>query len=417
MGMTLSEKILSRHAGRDVVPGEIILADVDAAFTHDSNRLAALEIFKQMNGKRSFDPERVILIIDHHYPAPQEVRAGIHRKMREMASSIGCVLHDGIGICHVLIPEKGHALPGDLVVGTDSHCCTGGALGAFVTGVTSIDMAATMITGKLWFMVPRTIKINIVGMLPAGVSAKDIILFILASVPAGDAAYRAIEFSGPVIDTLSMEARLTLTSLVVEIGAKVGLIAPDRTTIEWVNRRKPARAYTPETPDPDAIYAKEITVDVSTLSPYVATPHYVGNGVPIEGVLGTPIAQGNITSCTVRLEDLRIAASIVKGRKIAPGVRFFIIPSSREVLQNALSEGVISTLMEAGASVGAPSCFGCSSGGWWGVPSDGEAVISTATRNTRGRLGNPQASIYLASTATVAASVLEGRITDPRPYF
>ena len=418
MGMTLAEKILSRHAGRNVVPGEIIVAEIDVTFTHDSNRPLAVEVFKEMNGKKPFNPQRFIQLIDHHYPAPREANAHIHQKMREMGRDIGCVFYEGEGICHVVIPEKGHVLPGDLAVGTDSHSSTSGALGAFVTGVGSTDMAVAMMTGKLWFMVPETIKMNVTGILPAGVFAKDIILHIIASVTADGATYWAVEFTGPVIEKLSMEARFTITNMAVEMGAKVGMIAPDQTTLAWVNQRKPAREFTPEMPDPDAKYAKEITFDVSHLSPYVATPHYVDNGVPIEEIVGTPINQGNLTSCTAaRLEDLRIAAAILKGRKIAPGIRFFVIPGSREILKNALAEGLISIFVEAGGSVGAPSCFGCSGGGWWGVPSDGEVVISTANRNFKGRLGNPQAFIYLASPATVAASVLEGRIADPRPYF
>lgn len=417
MGMTLTEKILSRHAGLNVLPGEIIVADVDAVFSHDSNRPLALEVFKEMNGKELFDPQRVIQIIDHHFPAPREVNAQIHQKMREMSSDIGCTFYEGQGICHVVIPEKGHVLPGDLVVGTDSHSCTSGALGAFVTGVGSTDMAVAMITGKLWFMVPETIKMNITGILPSGVFAKDIIIYIAASLTADGATYQAVEFTGPVIEKLSMDARFTLSNMAVEMGAKVGLIAPDQTTLDWVNPRA-TREFTPEIPDPDAKYVKEITFDVSNLSPYVAKPHYVDNGVPIGEIVGTPITQGNLTSCTAaRIEDLRIAAAILKGRKIAPGMRFFVIPGSREILKKALAEGLISIFVEAGGSVGAPSCSGCSGGGWWGVPSDGEVVISTANRNFQGRLGNSKAFIYLASPATVAASVLEGRIADPRPYF
>jgi len=417
MGMTLAEKILSRHTGRNVVPGEIIVADVDAMFTHDSNRPLAVEVFKQINGKKFFDPQRVIQIIDHHFPAPGEASAQIHKIMRDAGREIGGTFYEGEGTCHVVIPEKGHVLPGDLVVGTDSHSCTHGALGAFATGIGSIDMAVAMFSGKLWFMVPETIKMNIVGTLPAGVFAKDIILYIIASVTADGATYQAVEFTGPVIEKLSMDARFTLSNMAVEMGAKVGLIAPDQTTLEWVKPRA-SRAFIPETPDPDAKYIREITFDVSNLSPYIAKPHFVDTGVPIEEVLGTPITQGNLTSCTAaRMEDLRIAASILKGRKIAKGMRFFIIPGSREVLKKAIEEGLLSIFVEAGGSVGAPSCFGCSGGGWWGVPSDGEVVISTANRNFKGRLGNPNAFIYLASPATVAASVLEGRIADPRPYF
>ncbi len=418
MGMTLAEKILSQHAGHEARPGEIIVASIDATVSHDANRPLALEVFQRMNGKALFDPKRVVQVIDHHYPAPGEANAAVHQKIRALSSELGCNLYEGEGICHLVMPEKGRVLPGELVVGTDSHTCTYGALGAFSTGVGSTDMGVVMITGKLWFMVPETIKINVTGTLPPGIFAKDIILHIIASITADGATYQAVEFAGPIIEQLSMDGRFTLSNMAVEMGAKAGMIAPDRTTRDWVEAHSPKREYTPVLPDSDAVYAKEIHIEVSDLPPYVAKPHFVDNGVPVEEVLGTPINQGNQTSCTAsRFEDLEIAAQILKGRKIADGVRFFIIPSSRSVLKRALEAGIISTLVEAGASVGSPSCFGCSGGGHFGVPADGEVVISTANRNFQGRLGNPRAFIYLASPATVAASVLEGKIADPRPYF
>ena len=418
MGMTLAEKIFSEHVGRHVRPGEIVIADIDSMVTHDANRPLALEIFWKMNGKKLCDPQRLIQVIDHHYPAPGETNAMVHWKMRQASAQLGCNLYEGEGICHVVMAEKGHVLPGDLVIGTDSHTCTYGALGAFATGVGSTDMGVALISGKLWFMVPETIKMNIIGTLPSGVFAKDVILFIIASITADGATYQAVEFVGPVIDSFSMDARFTICNMAVEMGAKSGMIAPDQTTKTWVNNRKPLRGYSIQFPDSDALYAKELTFDVSQLTPYVAKPHYVDNGVPVEEVIGTPINQGNLASCTAaRVEDLRIAAQILKDRKIASGVRFLVVPSSREVLKIALSEGIISTLVDAGASIKSPSCAGCSGGAAFGVPADNEVVISTANRNFKGRLGNPKASIYLASPATVAASVLEGKIADPRPYF
>ncbi len=418
MGKTMAEKILSRHAGRDVKPGEIIVADIDATVSHDANRPLALEVFQKMNGEKLFDPQRVVQVIDHHYPAPGEANAAVHHKMRKLSKALGCNIFEGDGICHVLMPEKGFVLPGDLVVGTDSHTCTYGAIGAFSTGVGSTDMGVALITGKLWFMVPETIKMNFTGTLPPGVFAKDLILFVIASVTADGATYEAVEFTGPVIEKLSMDGRFTLSNMAVEMGAKAGMIPPDEKTLSWVNRHSPRREFTPERPDADASYSKSLTFDVTDLSPYVAKPHYVDNGIPVEKLLGTPIHQGNLTSCTAsRLEDLRIAAHVLKNRKLADGIRFFIIPSSRSILQKALAEGIIQTLVDAGACIGSPSCFGCSGGGHFGVPADGEVVISTANRNFQGRLGNPKAFIYLASPATVAASVLEGRIADPRPYF
>jgi 3-isopropylmalate/(R)-2-methylmalate dehydratase large subunit len=418
MGMTLAEKILSQHAGRDVKPGEIIVADIDGTVSHDANRPLALEAFERMEGSALFDPKRVVQVIDHHYPAPGEANAAVHQKIRKMTSQLGCKLYEGEGICHVVLPENGYVLPGDLIVGTDSHTCTNGAVGAFATGVGSTDMGVVLITGKLWFMVPETIKMNVVGTLPPGVFAKDIILHIIASISADGATYQAVEYAGPVIEKLSMDARFTLSNMAVEMGAKAGMVAPDQTTLDWIAAHNPKREFTPVQPDPDAGYAKEMEFDVSNLSPYVATPHYVDNGVPVEEVLGTPINQGNLTSCTAaRFEDLEIAAQILKGKKIADGIRFFIIPSSRSVLKRALEKGIISTLVEAGGCVGSPSCFGCSGGGHFGVPGDDEVVISTANRNFQGRLGNPRSRIFLASPATVAASVLEGKIADPRNYL
>ena len=418
MGMTLAEKIFSRHAGHEVKPGEIIVADIDATMSHDANRPLALDVFKQLNAKTVFNPERVIQIIDHHYPAPGATNAGVHEKMRKICGETGCILYEAEGICHVVMSEKGHVMPGDLVIGTDSHTCTYGAVGAFSTGVGSTDMGVAMIAGKLWFLVPETIKMNITGTIPPGVFSKDIILHIIATITADGATYQAVEFTGPVIETLSMDARFTLSNMAVEMGAKAGMIPPDETTMEWVKSHEPKREFTPEYPDMDARYASEMTFDVSNLSPYVAKPHYVDNGVPIEEVLGTPINQGNLASCTAaRFEDLKIAAQILKGRKIAKGTRFFVVPGSREIFKKALAEGLISTFVDAGACIGSPSCGGCSGGASYGVPADGEVVISSANRNFQGRLGNPKAFIYLASPATVAASVLEGKIADPRPYL
>ncbi|MBW1695453.1 MAG: 3-isopropylmalate dehydratase large subunit [Deltaproteobacteria bacterium] len=418
MGMTLAEKILSNHIGRQVKAGEIVVSRIDAAVSHDANRPLALEMFFKMNGKKLFDPQRVFQIIDHHYPAPSEANAAVHKKLREYTLQLGCSLYEGEGICHVVMPEKAHVLPGEVVIGTDSHTCTYGALGAFSTGVGSTDMGVALITGTLWFMVPETIKINVVGTLPSGVFAKDIILHIIASMTADGATYKAVEFTGPIIDALSMDGRFTLTNMVVEMGAKTGMIAPDRKTLQWVDQRNTTRSFEPVLPDPDAEYSEEITFDVSSLSPYVAKPHYVDNGVPIEEVIGTPITQGNLCSCTAaRIEDLRIAANILKGRKIASGLRFIVVPGSREVLKRALDEGLISIFVDAGACFRTPSCSGCSGGGAFGVPADGDVVISTANRNFKGRLGNPNAFIYLASPATVAASMLEGRIADPRHYI
>jgi 3-isopropylmalate/(R)-2-methylmalate dehydratase large subunit len=417
MGMTLAEKILSRHVGRDVKPGEIVLATVDATVSHDSNRPQAAEMFKKLGGKKVFNPNRVAMILDHHYPAMAEANARIHKMMKNFSEEQKCVFYQGEGICHMVIPENGHILPGEILVGTDSHTCTNGAIGAFATGVGSTDMGFTLITGKLWFMVPETIKMMITGKLPAGVFAKDIILHIIATVTAEGATYKAVEFTGPVIEELSMDARFTLCNMAIEMGAKVGMVPPDQTTLDWVKKRTRGEVI-PEVPDPDAHYAEVMEFNVSDLTPYVAIPHQVDKGVPIERVLGTPVDQANIVSCTCsRIEDLRIVASILRGRKIAKDMRLMVVPGSRQVLKKALHEKLINIFVDAGGSVGTPNCMGCAAGGHFGVPSDGEVVISTGNRNFKGRLGNPNAFIYLASPATAAATALEGKIADPRPYF
>jgi 3-isopropylmalate/(R)-2-methylmalate dehydratase large subunit len=416
MGMTLAEKILSSHTGRDVKAGEFVLANIDGMMTHDINRPLALEVFQQMQGERLFDPSKVYMMLGHHFPAPDEASAIAHQKMRRFCEEQGNILYEGLGIEHVVMTERGFALPGELVIGTDSHTCTYGALGVFSTGVGSADMGVAMITGKLWFLVPETIRLKLNGSLPPGVFPKDLILYLVATLTADGATYKAVEFAGPVVEEMSMDGRFTLCNMAVEMGAKAGLIVPDETTLEWVKGRA-TREYTPQVPDPSADYSKVMEFDVSDLAPYVAKPHQVDNGVPIEELVGTPINQANLVSCNAaRIEDLRVAASLLKGLKIAPGVRMLVVPPSREVLKAALVKGLIETFIDAGCHMGSPNCGGCADT-MFGTPSDGDVVISTANRNFKGRLGNPRASIYLASPATVAASALEGRIVDPRPYF
>jgi len=412
----MAEKIFSRHVGREVKAGEIVLADVDATMSHDANRPLALEAFEEMEGDKIFDPKRVFMLMDHHFPAHGQGDAASHNKMRKFCAEQGCTLYQGEGIAHVVMPEKGHVLPGELVVGTDSHTCTYGAIGAFSCGIGSTDMAVTLMTGKLWFMVPETIRMNITGKLPPGVFPKDLILYIIASITADGATYQAVEFTGPVIEIMSMDGRFTLSNMAVEMGAKAGLIAPDDITLQWVKGRAD-RKFTVDTPDPEADYAKVMEFDISDLTPYVAKPHYVDNGVPVDDVVGTPIHQANLVSCTAaRMDDLRVAASILKGRKIDPGIRMLVVPASRQVLKQALQEGLIDIFVDAGCHVGPPNCGGCG-GEVFGALADGDVVISTANRNFKGRLGNPQAFINLASPATVAASALAGKIADPRPYF
>jgi 3-isopropylmalate/(R)-2-methylmalate dehydratase large subunit len=416
MGMTLTQKIMSRHVGHEVKVGEIVLAKIDATMSHDANRPLALEAFEDMGGKRLFDPSRVVMLLDHFFPAPGQGAVTVHNRMRDFCRKQGCILYEGEGVCHAVMTEKGHVLPGDLVIGSDSHTCTYGGLGALAIGVGSADMAVALITGKLWFMVPETIKMQINGPLPPGVFAKDIILHIIASITTDGATYQAVEFSGDVIDHMGMDGRFTLCNMAVEMGAKAALIAPDETAITYA-RARATRQFTPEYADRNAEYSRIMDFNVSNLSPYVAKPHNVDNGVPIEEALGTPINQANLNSCTAgRIDDLREAAKVLRGRKIAPGVRLLVVPASREVYRQALEEGLLNIFHEAGGHMGVPNCLACG-GEFFGALSDGEVVITSANRNFRGRLGNPNSSIYLASPATVAASAVEGKIADPRQYF
>jgi len=416
MGMTLVEKILSNHVGRSVKQGEFVLATIDATMSHDANRPLAIDAFYDMGGTTLFNPDRVVMALEHNYPALSDAHIVSHQKIRTFCKEQKCRLYEGEGIGHSIMMEKGHVLPGDLVVATDSHTTTYGAVGAFASGIGSTDMAVALMTGKLWFLVPETIKINVMGTLPAGVSSKDIILYVIHKMTADGATYKAVHFGGTAIGTLSMDARMTMTNMAVEMGAKVAFIEPDDVTFDWLKNRT-AKTISPVYADPDAVYADLIDIDVSKLSPFIAKPHRVDNGASIEDVEGTPIHQGNIVSCTgARLDDLRIAAAILKGKKILEGQRLVIVPSSREVFKAALNEGLISIFVESGGIIGSPSCAGCS-GQKFATPGDGDVVISTANRNFLGRLGNSKASIYLASPATVAASVLNGKITDPRRYL
>jgi 3-isopropylmalate/(R)-2-methylmalate dehydratase large subunit len=416
-GKTIAEKVLSAHAGTDARAGDIVVADVDFVMGQDGTSPLAIKALERMGAEKVFDPEKVALVIDHSSPSPLEGVSTLHTMMREFGKRTGAKIYDvGCGVCHQLIPEQGHVVPGDLVVGCDSHTCTYGALNVFSTGVGSTDGAAAMASGKLWFRVPETMRFTLNGTLPAGVFSKDVILHIAGLLGADGATYMAIEFDGPVIDAMSVEARMTISNMAIEVGAKAGLMRADAKTLEWFDGRG-VRKPMPVSPDADAVYAVTHSLDLSGLTPQVAKPHSVDNVAPIVDVEGTPVQQGFLGTCTNgRLEDLSIASGILKGRKVHPDVRFIVAPASRQVYLDAMTAGYIQTLVEAGAAVVTPGCGPCV-GTHNGVPSDGENVISTANRNFKGRMGNSDAFVYLASPATVAASVIEGRITDPRKYF
>lgn len=417
MGKTIAEKILSRHAGKDLYAGDFAVCGIDFAFGQDGTSAIIIDRVKEL-GVRQLKTN-FCLVIDHSAPSPNEGVSRVHKKMRQFSQEYNVSLYDiGCGVCHQVIPESGEILPGDLVLGADSHTCTYGALGVFATGVGSTDLAISLACGKNWFKVPETFKIIVKGKIPKGVFAKDIILYIISSIKADGATYKAVEFTGPVIDKLDMDSRFTICNMVVEMGAKAGFMPQDKTTISWLKERVyQERKIAIVAADPDANYEKTLTYDISDLKPQVSSPHSVDNAVAVDCLSEVMVNQAFLGTCTNgRLQDLKIAARILKGKKVAGGVKFIVAPASRSIFLAALKEGLINTFIESGAVVVSPGCGPCV-GTHSGIPADGEVVVSTANRNFKGRMGNPNAFIYLASPATVAASAIEGHITDPRRYL
>lgn len=417
MGKTIAEKIFSQHCGHDVKAGDIVIASLDFVMGQDGTAPLAINSFNEMRGEKVFDPSKIAFVIDHSAPSPNEGVSSLHKLMRKFSREKGVLLYDiGCGVCHQLLPEQGHVVPGDLVIGADSHTCSYGAINAFSTGVGSTDLAAAMISGKLWFKVPQTIKFNCKGTLPSGVFAKDLILHIIGDITADGVTYLAAEFSGKAISTLPVEERFTITNMAIEMGAKTGLFEYDSKIEAWVKERA-QKPLNPVYPDPDAEYTAHKEYDASNLEPQLACPHTVDNVAPVAELEGMKIDQAFIGTCTNgRLNDLRTAAKILQGREIPSSVRLIIAPASKQVYLDAMNEGTLQNLVEAGAAVVTPGCGPCV-GTHNGIPSDEEVVLSTANRNFKGRMGNSNAYIYLASPATVAASALNGKVTDPRPYF
>jgi 3-isopropylmalate/(R)-2-methylmalate dehydratase large subunit len=417
MKKTIAEKIFSAHSQRDVSAGEIVVVNVDFMMGQDGTTPLAIRALKAMAGGNVKYPEKAALVIDHSSPSPNEGVSALHKLMRDFAAEQGVPLYDiGRGVCHQVVPESGAIVPGDLVVGADSHTCTYGALGVFSTGVGSTDLAAALVSGKLWFKVPQSIKFVVNGEWPEGVYSKDLILKIIGDIGADGATYYSAEFTGSAISDLSVEARFTISNMAVEMGAKAGLMETDQKAVDWL-KDKSNKQINKISADAGADYVNQIEIDISKVEPMVAKPHTVDNTSTVREAEGLRIDQAFLGTCTNgRLEDLEIAASIVKGKKVSGNVRFIVAPASKQVMLNAMEKGVLRTLIESGAAVVTPGCGPCV-GTHNGVPSDGENVISTANRNFKGRMGNSNAFIYLASPATVAASALEGRITDPRKYL
>ena len=408
---TISEKIFSRASGHRAEAGEIVEAEVDYAMSHDGTSVLAIKAFTEMGSERVWDPERIVVPFDHIVPANNSTAADLQRMVRSWARDQGIVhfFEGGRGICHQVFPEEGFALPGTLLVGADSHSCTYGAFGAFGTGVGATDMAEIYSRGRLWFKVPETIAVRISGRLGEMVLAKDLTLMLVGAIGADGATYRALEYLGETVESLSISGRMTLCNMGVEMGAKAAIVPADGTTEEYLRGR--ARGpYQPVRSDPGS-YDTEMEFDVSDLSPQVAVPFRVDQVRPVGDLAGTEVDQVFIGTCTNgRLEDLEVAARILKGREVK--ARTLVIPASREVFLQALSSGVLEALVRAGAMIGTPGCGPCL-GAHMGVISEGEVCLSTANRNFPGRMGKG-GLVYLASPATAAASAIYGEITDPR---
>ncbi len=420
MGATITEKILAAHCGRDKVkPGELVNCEIDTIMCHDVTTTPAIEMLEKYQIPKVWDPERVVIMPDHFVPNKDIQSAEMVARIRRWAQAQGIRKFYDIGrhgVCHALLPEQGFVTPGKTIVCGDSHTCTHGALGAFATGIGSTDLAATLATGKLWFKVPESMLFVISGRLPEGVYAKDIILKIIGMIGVDGALYRAMEFCGEVIDDLSVEGRMTICNMAIEAGGKSGIINPDDPTLEYV-RAHSSENFTVYHSDPDAVYSCAMEIDVSGMEPVVAVPHLPSNVKSVRQVGDVPIDQAYLGSCTNgRIEDLRVAAQILKGRTVAANTRMLVVPATTEIWKQANREGLIDIFMEAGATVSTPTCGACL-GGYMGILAAGERCISSTNRNFVGRMGSPKSEVYLASPATVAASAVAGKISDPRQYL
>ena len=416
--MNITEKILAKAAGKQAVhPGEIVDANVDMVMVHDLTGPLAVEAFKKIGTPKVWDNKKVVVILDHQVPAESVKAAELHKTMRQFAKDQNLQIYDvgRGGICHQVMPEKGHVVPGSVIVGADSHTCTYGAFGAFATGIGSTEAAATFATGKIWFKVPPTIKVNVKGNFQKYVTPKDLILAIIGNLGVDGAIYKAAEFIGPTIKAMSIAGRMTLCNMAVEMGAKNGIIAPDQITQEFLSGRvKEIPDFKALQSDSNAEYERTVEFDVTKMEPQVACPSSVDNVKPISEVGNVTVEQAFIGSCTNgRLEDLRLAAQVLKGKFVKDGVRALVIPASQEVYKQAMQEGLLEIFTEAGAIVCGAACGPCL-GGHIGLLAAGESCVSTSNRNFIGRMGSTQANVYLASPATVAASAVTGKITNPQ---
>jgi len=416
--MNITEKILAKASGKKSMhPGEIVDANVDMIMVHDLTGPLAVEAFKKIGVQKVWNNQKAVVILDHQVPAESVKAAELHKMMREFAKEQKLSIYDvgRGGICHQVMPEKGHVVPGAVIVGADSHTCTYGAFGAFATGIGSTEAAAVFATGKIWLKVPEAIKINVVGEFQKYVTSKDLILSIIGRMGVDGATYKTTEFSGPTIKGMSIAGRMTLCNMAVEMGAKNGIIEPDETTRKFLEGRvKALPNFESLKSDKDAVYERTEEFDVAKMEPQIACPSSVDNVKPVSEVGNVPIEQAFIGSCTKgRIEDLRLAAQVLKGKHVKDGVRALVIPASQEVYSQALKEGLMEIFTDSGAIVCGSACGPCL-GGHIGLLAADEACVSTSNRNFIGRMGSTKASVYLASPATVAASAVKGKITDPR---
>ncbi len=417
MAMTITEHILADHAQKErVTPGDLIEVRVDLALANDITAPLAIKVFREIGAGKVFDPSKVAMIQDHFVPNKDIASAEQVRIMREFVREQG-IEHfyevGEVGIEHVLLPEKGLVLPGDLVIGADSHTCTYGALGAFSSGVGSTDLGGVLATGEIWLKVPSTVKIEYEGVLQPWVQGKDLILYTIGLIGVEGARYQSLEFSGSVISSLSMEQRLTMANMAVEAGAKNGIIAPDEITRAYVAERSRRKGGF-HVSDPDAEFERVIAIRVNDIEPQVAFPHSPDNARPVSQAGVVPIDQVFVGSCTNgRIEDLRCAAGVLDGRRVDRRVRMIVIPGSPAVYRQALDEGLLRTFLDAGAVIGPPTCGPCL-GGFMGILAKGERAVSTSNRNFLGRMGHPESEVYLSNPAVAAASAVLGHIGSPK---
>jgi len=411
---TISEKIISEHAGRELRAGDIAVVDVDIVMSQDGTGPLAVSQLKKMGFSGVKNQKQSIFFIDHASPSPRKELSNSHMVLRDFASQSGAIISEvGKGVCHQILVES-YVCPGNIVIGGDSHTCTSGALGAFATGMGSTDIAVGYALAKTWLMVPQTIKVNFNGNINKGVFAKDLIIYLISKITSDGATYRALEFGGELLEKLTIDDRFTISNMAVEAGAKTGIFPSDKVTMEYLKSQGRSNCFREIYADEGANYEQVIDINCSVIEPMVSQPHTVDNALPVSSLEKIKIDQVFIGTCTNgRLGDLRIAASILKGKKVAGGVRLIVIPASMDIYIKAIKEGIIETLVESGAIVLAPGCGPCV-GIHQGILGDGEVCLSTQNRNFKGRMGNPDSFIYLSSPATAAWSSIKGYIADPR---